>query len=119
MLSISGRSSRSTLMETKCLFMRAAVSSFSKDSRSMTWHQWQAEYPTLSRMGLSSCCAFCRASSPQEYQYKGLCACCNKYGLVSLMSRLLCLYWDVEFVVVLDMIPPVGDVLLLFSGFSC
>jgi hypothetical protein len=39
----SGRSSRSTFTQTKCAFMSAAVSSFSKDSRSITWHQWQAE----------------------------------------------------------------------------
>ncbi len=41
--STSGRSSRSTLMETKCSFRTFAVSSFSNDSRSMTWHQWQVE----------------------------------------------------------------------------
>ncbi len=30
-------------MHTKCSFMYAAVASSSKDSRSITWHQWQAE----------------------------------------------------------------------------
>ena len=34
--------------------MSAAVSSSSNDSCSMTWHQWQAAYPTESRTGLSS-----------------------------------------------------------------
>ena len=44
-------------MLTKFSFMVLAMSSFSKDSRSITWHQWQAEYPTLSRTGLSSALA--------------------------------------------------------------
>jgi len=30
-------------MFTKSWFISPAISSFSKDSRSMTWHQWQAE----------------------------------------------------------------------------
>jgi hypothetical protein len=30
-------------MQTKRAFMSGAVSALSKDSRSMTWHQWQAE----------------------------------------------------------------------------
>src|SRR3954453_18910567 len=42
MASRSGRSSRSSLMHTKRSFMYAAVSSSSNDSRSITWHQWQA-----------------------------------------------------------------------------
>ena len=40
--SMSGRSSRSTLMETNDSFSTRATSSLSNDSRSMTWHQWQA-----------------------------------------------------------------------------
>ena len=40
---MSGRSSRSTLTLTKCSFMYAAVAASSNDSRSITWHQWQAE----------------------------------------------------------------------------
>ena len=40
--SMSGRSSRSTLIEIKRSFIFRAVSSTSNDSRSMTWHQWQA-----------------------------------------------------------------------------
>ena len=42
-VSRSGRSSRSTLMQTKCSFMTSAVASSSKLSCSMTWHQWHAE----------------------------------------------------------------------------
>jgi hypothetical protein len=41
--STSGRSSRSTFTQTNASFMSRAVSSSSKDSRSMTWHQWQLE----------------------------------------------------------------------------
>ena len=41
--SMSGRSSRSTLMQTKVSFRRRAASSSSNDSCSMTWHQWQVE----------------------------------------------------------------------------
>ena len=40
--SMSGRSSRSTLMFTNPSFMISAVSGFSNDSWAMTWHQWQA-----------------------------------------------------------------------------
>ena len=39
MSSTSGRSSRSTLIETKFRFRTSATASFSKDSCSMTWHQ--------------------------------------------------------------------------------
>ena len=41
--STSGRSSRSTLMHTNRSFISAAISGSSNDSRSITWHQWQAE----------------------------------------------------------------------------
>jgi hypothetical protein len=41
--STSGRSSRSTFTQTKRAFITAATSASSKDSRSMTWHQWHAE----------------------------------------------------------------------------
>ena len=41
--STSGRSSRSTLIGTKFSFITAAISGSSNDSRSITWHQWQAE----------------------------------------------------------------------------
>ena len=40
---MSGRSSRSTLIATKCSFISAAVSGSANDSRSITWHQWHAE----------------------------------------------------------------------------
>src|SRR5262245_42689422 len=41
----------------------------------------------LSRIGRSSRLARSSASWPQGYQSTGLCACCNRYGLVSLMRR--------------------------------
>jgi hypothetical protein len=41
--STSGRSSRSTFTHTKHSFISSAVAASSKDSRSITWHQWQAE----------------------------------------------------------------------------
>ncbi len=41
--STSGRSSRSTLTQTKCSFISSAIAGSSNDSRSITWHQWQAE----------------------------------------------------------------------------
>src|SRR5947208_2962644 len=88
MESTSGRSSRSTLIETNSRFISAAVSSSSNDSRSMTWHQWQAAYPTDRKIGLSSASALPRASSPQGYQSTGLFACWRRYGLVSFARRL-------------------------------
>lgn len=48
-LSTSGRSSRSTFMHTKFSFIIAPISLFWKDSSSITWHQWQVEYPTASK----------------------------------------------------------------------
>src|SRR6516165_4494371 len=87
MRSISGRSSRSTFTATKCRFRSAATSSFSKDSCSMTWHQWHVEYPTERNTGLSSRLAFSNASSPHGYQSTGLLACCSKYGLFSAARR--------------------------------
>src|SRR5579871_2584579 len=63
------------------------MSSFSKDSRSITWHQWHVEYPTERKTGLSSRAAFANASSPQGYQSTGLCACCKRYGLFSAARR--------------------------------
>ena len=41
--SMSGRSSRSTLTGTKLSFSTRAMSAFSNDSCSMTWHQWHVE----------------------------------------------------------------------------
>src|SRR5918996_2383436 len=85
---MSGLSSRSTFTFTKCSFIMRAVSSSSKDSRSITWHQWHALYPTESRTGLSSSRALFNASSPQGYQSTGLFLCWSRYGLVSLASLL-------------------------------
>src|SRR6187401_794767 len=87
MASRSGRSSRSSLTGTKCSFMYAAVASSSNDSRSITWHQWQAEYPIESRIGLFSFFAVAKASSPHGYQSTGLSACWRRYGLVSFARR--------------------------------
>src|SRR5438552_9371277 len=87
MASTSGRSSRSTLMFTNSSFMTAATAESSNDSCAITWHQWQAEYPTLSRIGLCSLLARSNASAPHGYQSTGLSACCRRYGLVSSASR--------------------------------
>src|SRR5881397_2862066 len=87
MWSTSGRSSRSTFTLTKLSFITAAIAGFSNDSRSITWHQWQAEYPTESSTGLSSVRARTKASSPHGYQSTGLWACWSRYGLVSRPSR--------------------------------
>src|SRR5215216_5068485 len=84
--STSGRSSRSTLIQTKYSFITAATLSSSKLSCSITWHQWQAEYPILTNINLFSSLAFCKASAPQGYQLTGLLACCNKYGEEELAS---------------------------------
>ena len=62
-------------MLMKCLFMMAAILELEKDSRSMTWHQWQVEYPTERKMGLPRLRALSKASSPQGYQSTGLYAC--------------------------------------------
>ena len=45
---------RSLTMLTKSSFMTAAVSASSKDSWAITWHQWQAEYPTDRSTGRSA-----------------------------------------------------------------
>src|SRR5882762_8231299 len=84
---MSGRSSRSILMQTNSRFINPAISGFSKDSRSITWHQWQVEYPMERKIGLSSWRALANASSPHGYQSTGLCACCSRYGLVSRARR--------------------------------
>src|SRR3982751_857660 len=57
----------------------------------MTWHQWQVEYPIDRNTGLPRRRASSNASSPQGLQSTGLCACCRRYGLVSWISRLVCL----------------------------
>jgi len=53
----------------------------------MTWHQWQAAYPTLSNTGTFLCFASAKASSHQGHQSTGLSLCCNRYGLVDSASR--------------------------------
>jgi len=77
-LSTSGRSSRSTLIEMKFSLRNFAISASSNDSSAMTWHQWQVLYPTLRNTGLSSRCALAKASLPQGYQWMGLWACCSR-----------------------------------------
>ena len=84
------RQSLSTLIDTKCSFKYFAIVSLSNDSCSMTWHQWHVEYPIERKIGLSSFFDFSKASSDQGYQSTGLCACCSKYGDVSLISLFVC-----------------------------
>ena len=79
--SMSGRSSRSTLMLTKSSFMSAAISALSKTRASMTWHQWHEEYPSR---GGQACCARERGRtprSPRDTQSTG-CGRVEKVGLV-------------------------------------
>src|SRR5215469_15832475 len=85
--STSGRSSRSTLIATRCSFISAAVAGSSNDSCAITWHQWHAEYPTESSTGTSRCRACSNASSDHGHQSTGLPACCSRYGLVASFSR--------------------------------
>src|SRR3954469_11817121 len=70
--------------------MSFAVSSSSNDSCAITWHQWHDEYPTDKKIGRSSARARSNASGPHGYQSTGLCACCNRYGEVSWIRRLVC-----------------------------
>src|SRR6478735_8978299 len=74
-------------MQTKSAFIAAATSSDSNDSCAITWHQWQAAYPTDSRIGTSRRRAVAKASSPHSYQSTGLSLCCNKYGDVDAARR--------------------------------
>src|SRR3990172_2073368 len=48
---MSGRSSLSTFTQTKALLRSAETSSSMKDSLSITWHQWQLEYPIERNIG--------------------------------------------------------------------
>lgn len=77
-LSTSGRSSRSTFTQTKSAFSCAAVVSSSKDSCAITWHQWQAAYPTETSTGTPRSRASAKASSPHSRQSTGLSACCSR-----------------------------------------
>lgn len=71
-LSMSGRSSRSTLMHTKASLRSLATTSSSNDSCNITWHQWHVAYPIERETGLSSRIARWNASSPHGYQSTGL-----------------------------------------------
>src|SRR5579862_3455529 len=84
---MSGRSSRSTLIATTLSLTILAVASSSNDSCAITWHQWQAAYPTESSTGTSRRRASANASSDQGHQSTGLSACCSRYGLVAPFSR--------------------------------
>src|SRR5215470_7096866 len=74
-------------MLTNASFIAAATVGSSNDSCAITWHQWHAEYPIESRMGLPSRRARASASSPHGCQSTGLSACCSRYGLVSPARR--------------------------------
>src|SRR6266498_1661735 len=78
MSSRSGRSSRSTLTGTKCSFMRRAIPSSSKDSRSITWHQWQAEYPILLSIGYSAC-HWCHVMERESFEDEGIARLMNEH----------------------------------------
>ena len=65
-------------MLVKCWFMYAAVAASSKDSWAITWHQWQAAYPTLSSTGTSGAPASANASGAHSHQSTGLSACWSR-----------------------------------------
>ena len=65
------------------------TSSLSKDSLSITWHQWQVEYPTDKNIILFLSFAALKASSPQGYQWTGLAACWRRYGDLSSFNLFL------------------------------
>src|SRR6266576_3993987 len=64
----------------------------------------------LNRTGLSSRLAWAKAASDHGCQSTGLWACCRRYGLVSLISRLVCLCSVILF--------PLSDKLLQFVVLS-
>src|SRR3954470_24950290 len=74
-------------MLTKRSFMTPATCSSSKLSCAITWHQWQAEYPTDSSTGLFSSRALAKASAPHGYQSTGLSWCWRRYGELSPARR--------------------------------
>ena len=49
-----------------------------EDSCAMTWHQWQAQYPTLSSTGTPRLRASSNASRPHGHQSTGLSACWSR-----------------------------------------
>ena len=55
--------------------MYAAVVSSSNDSWAMTWHQWQALYPTLRKTGTFRLRASSKAAGSHGHQSTGLSAC--------------------------------------------
>ena len=65
------------------------TSLLSKDSLSITWHQWQVEYPTDKNIILFLSFAALKASSPQGYQWTGLAACWRRYGDLSSFNLFL------------------------------
>src|SRR3954468_4992849 len=75
-------------MLTKCSFMYAAVAGSSNDSWAITWHQWHAAYPTLSRTGRSVRRASSNASGDHSHQSTGLSLCWRRYGDVASARRL-------------------------------
>src|SRR4051794_32187855 len=74
-------------MLTKCSLRYAAVASSSKDSWAITWHQWHAAYPTLSRIGTLRRRATSNGSSPHSHQSTGLSRCWSRYGEVAFARR--------------------------------
>ena len=58
--------------------MYVAVASSSKDSWAITWHQWQAAYPTDSSTGTSRRRASSNASGDHSHQSTGLSACWSR-----------------------------------------
>src|SRR6476469_6147253 len=85
--SMSGRSSRSTFTDTNRSLRAAATVSSPNDSCAMTWHQWQAAYPTLNSTGLLRRRASSNASGHQGHQSTGLSLCCSRYGDVEFARR--------------------------------
>jgi hypothetical protein len=73
--STSGRSSRSTFTATNPWRRTSATSPSSNDSWAMTWHQWQAEYPTETSTGTSRRAASASASGPHAHHSTGLSTC--------------------------------------------
>jgi hypothetical protein len=56
-------------------FMTFATSSCENDSRSITWHQWQVEYPIDRKMGLPCSFAAANAAGVHVHHHTGLSAC--------------------------------------------
>ena len=64
----------------------------------------------LRKIGTSRDCAAASASCPHGYQSTGLCACCNRYGLISLIRRfgtlLLPVYAETHMAPALSLLSP-------------